>query len=290
MSLMRVVWLPMAGFLFASSSGSVLAYDDPAEPLPCNSLCQRWMGMSADPGEPSVPRASADTASRPQAEPVAAAQPGPPISIAPVIASVSKANPERRVQVGIPKNTLKRRVAVSAPALTLVSPARAVVVARSQPAPIPLPPVVHPLIAPAAPAVALPSPEGAVPKETPFGSIASIDPVQRMVDLQPPPPPAPHLDVVALAASATPTSTPIITMLAPASADPAPPVVVAKTEPSVVAAPEPANVAQPQKVALQKQPAPFASASWPPPIDIIGAILMQPSVSRSANTTADASP
>lgn len=292
MSWIRAMGLPVAGFLFAGTAGSVLAYDDPAAPLPCNSLCQRWMGLSSDPAEAPARKTPAEDASGPQAEPVVAAKPGPPIPLVPAAASASKAFSERRVQTAIPKNPPKKRIAVSAPVRNLIVPARAVVVARTQAAPLPMPPAAHPVSAPAAPSVALPTPERSVPHETPFEPVASIDPVQQMVDLQPSPPPAPHVDVVALAASPAQTSTPMITMMAPAVADPAPPILVAKAEPTAVAAPEPAIVAEPPKSALQKkrESAPLASASWPPPIDVIGAILMQTPASRPANATADASP
>lgn len=288
MSWMRVAWLPLAGFVFACTAGSVLAYEDTTEPLPCNSLCQRWMGISSDPSEAPARAAPDESASAPQATPSVAARPGPPLPLTSATVAEPKLQPERKPQVASQKASVRKHLAV-------LPPSRAIVLARTE-APAGRPAL--PTVQPAAPVVALVHPHQPLPQATPFGTVASVDPVQRMVEMQPPPPPAPHVDVIALAASPARTAPQIITMMGPAVADPAPPVVLAKAEPAIVAEPpEPATVPQPSKAmaseqpkpSLQAAPVPHANKGWPPPIDVIGAILMQAPASRSINTTADAS-
>lgn len=217
-----------------ASVGAAQARDGSDDTLPCNSLCRRWMGLAPD---QAAVVADPPVVSRPLP---------PPQSILPsdAVLAQSGAPVAKPLQ---PKSDAGAKHAPSAGAR--------IVVRREVEHTVPLPP------------------QRMRDREMPFGALAQLDAVERTIVSLPVPPLAP---VVAIAATPVPvapesrvTVTAVVAAITPdlpppVTLSPAPhPAGETATQPILVVAPAPESVS-----------APRARADWPPPIDIIGAILM----------------
>ena len=259
----------MAGSFIGLSSGFALADDQDSNALPCNSLCERWMRIGHDDANPVPPTPPSDIVA-----PVGGDHAATAVAIAP--------NP--------PRDRLARPVEMPGKALgqkAELRPHLATVEVKPAQRPVPLPPRRMRTLDVVA---SLPAPVPMQPAPaTPFGTLQPTDQVTQVVAALPMPPTVPYVPPVEL----------LTTQLAPvpheepadkpqaAKVDGSAAAVVGQTSvvqasetSAAVVAPsiEPVRVVVAAKetvAAAPDLPPPSAAhdADWPPPIDIIGALL-----------------